>query len=320
MKPHEAIAGFRLSAIAGARLRPLGGYTFVEILVAAVIAALTLTVATVAFGAIIRHGRPGGGLVTVVIGTTFNNNFYGINNANIDTPVAPSYSSAGLSEVLRQELEDDIASASAVFVLARNEINTIRPTVLSNITDAVAKTLTTPDAFRALIDPSGAVYDSYQTVTGTNSDSSSIYILSPSTNSGEVNVRAIYETDIFRTVSPQGHYASVRRYEGNQTGPTTFYHIFYPSSSESPDTNSFRPLAAFFDRAVTTNGNTNLDRFRVASNRPFYFVWWPDPAARKLDLTNNAPTNAPTNSPRSEYYKMAGRTPLFMVVPAFPAL
>lgn len=307
-----------------AGLRPVlvpvfwGGYTFVEVLVAIVIGALTLSVAVAALAGIVRHSKSSGGTVAVTIGSANAANFFGINTNTIDVPAAPSFDSSAQAEVMRALFGEDIDAACAVFVLARNSLNTIRPTAISNFSDALGKRVSSPEAFRQYIDSGGAVYGSYSGAA-TNFNNSTVYVLAPSASPGTVSVRAIYESDIVQVSSPPGYYASVRRYVGSSF--SDYYHVFFAADATvGGDTNSFLPTVAYFGRSVATNGNAVADLFCTASNRPFYFVWWPDPAARKLDNTDGIPPVPGSTSPRYWYYQMAGRTPLFMVVPAFPAL
>ena len=105
----------------------------------------------------------------------------------------------------------------------------------------------------------------------------------------------------------------MRRYEG--TTLTDYYHVFYAG-----DTNVFRPLAVFFDRAALATGSASADTYRHAANRPFYFLWWPDPTVATLADRMPFESFASLYEPRVAYYQMSGKTSFFFVVPAFPAL
>jgi hypothetical protein len=86
--------------------------------------------------------------------------------------------------------------------------------------------------------------------------------------------------------------------------------------------NNFSPLAVFFEKSSLGASGTNaVDRYRQAEERPFYFVWWPDPSRANL-ASDYQPPEAQTNdaSPRFNTSGMAGATSLFFVLPAFPPL
>uniref|UniRef100_UPI00329A0C51 hypothetical protein n=1 Tax=Salmonella enterica TaxID=28901 RepID=UPI00329A0C51 len=63
--------------------------------------------------------------------------------------------------------------------------------------------------------------------------------------------------------------------------------------------------------------SATIDRFKRAAERPFYFIWWPDPSARHLGAIANTFSST---DPRQAYNHMAGRTAFMFVVPMFPAL
>ena len=82
----------------------------------------------------------------------------------------------------------------------------------------------------------------------------------------------------------------------------------------------FTPLFVTFERSTRRaflETPDSLNRFKAAAERPFYFVWWPDPAARHLGAQPN--TLAPSD-PRQAYNHMGGRTAFMFTVPMFPAL
>jgi hypothetical protein len=60
-----------------------------------------------------------------------------------------------------------------------------------------------------------------------------------------------------------------------------------------------------------------IERFKRAAERPFYFIWWPDPAARHLGPVANT---FASSDPRQAYNQMAGRTSFMFTTPMFPAL
>jgi len=96
---------------------------------------------------------------------------------------------------------------------------------------------------------------------------------------------------------------------------TDYYHVFYPGQA-----NNFSPLAVFFSKAsLGSSGTPAIDRYRQAADRPFYFVWWPDPARKNL-ASGYAPESLTNTNPRWDYSGMAGATSFFFVIPAFPPL
>lgn len=289
--------------------------TFVELVVALSIGAVILTVSVLSYRAILGGtiGRSIREDVQMPSGAMAG--FYGTNANYVSVSRAPSYSAAAMAESLRERFQQDVSTAVAVFCLGRSDRSSIRPTTLTMATNFDARTLTTPEMFRSFLGSavSGAS-TLFQPFTGVSTNTGlSTFILNTSTNQSQVNVRAIYETDFVTTSSPAGIYASVRRYQGSVC--TDYYHVFYPSGS-----GSFPVQAAYFERdALAFSGVNDLDRNKRALHRPFYFLWWPDPA--KPWLASDLPTEVINSSePRAGYAGMADRTSFFFVVPAFPAL
>lgn len=292
--------------------------TYVEIVVALAISAVVVTVAVISYGTIVNRddlGRSVSEDVLLPTGAMFD--FYGSNATYVAVSRAPNFAASAMAESLRERLYADVATATAVFVLARNDRTsaTTRPSSLPLAASLDARTLTTPDAFRAQLVaavPSAAtVFGSYEGATGTTGVS--LFILNTSGNATSATVRAIYETDLVTTTAPAGVYATVRRYQG--TICTDYFHVFYPG-----ETNSFSPLAVYFQKsALPLSGNAAIDRYRSAAERPFYFVWWPDPS--RPNLASDLPGEAITSGePRAGYATMADRTAFFFTLPAFPAL
>jgi hypothetical protein len=298
------------------KLKTSSGFTFVEIVVAMVIGATVIMVAVMAYGAIARNG-PSRRQANVTLTNAVA--LYGTTNSLIAVSEAPSFAAAAMAESMRERLLADISSASAVCCLGRDRPNPsgLRVTNLALPTNFDVRGMVTPNNFRTnLVEPLQNVYTSYTGAT-TNANLS-IYILGYSGYATNVIVKAIYETDMVSlTGTTPGVYASVRRYVGSTM--TDYYHVFYPGQ-----TNDFSPLAAFFDQSsLATGTNQILDRYRKAAGRPFYFVWWPDPARAKLDSSyaNESLNNSTTNADARYYYShMAGATSFFFVIPAFPPL
>jgi hypothetical protein len=84
-------------------------------------------------------------------------------------------------------------------------------------------------------------------------------------------------------------------------------------------TDDFTPLFITFERAIrrAIREADPINRFKMAAERPFYFVWWPDPGARHL---GPQPNTLSVTDPRQAYNHMAGRTAFMFTVPMFPAL
>ncbi len=289
------------------------GFTFVEILVAGAIAALAITASVIAFQSVMTHGNSFSERLDVTLDSGVLNNFYGMNGTQVSVSAAPDFSMTANAQALRERLEEDIAAASAIFCLGRNGRSAYRPSTIA--LPANATELNSPAAFYShlnTLNPGGFSSSGFVSWRGASSaTNASLFVLTPSANTNEAVVRAVYETDfVVTTNAPGGVYASVRRYVGGTN--TDFYHVFYPGQ-----TSTFRPLAAYFERsAVPAEGNPAVDAFKKAAERPFYFVWWPDPLERSLP-SGVSSTNA---LPRGAYTNMAGQTSLFFVIPAFPAL
>lgn len=295
------------------------GFTFVELLVTVGIAAAVITVAVLVYGTVSRSNNhsvygavalPAGTLAALYSGTSTNN--------TVQAYFAPNYGRTEKAELLRESLYNDIAHASAVFCLARTGLSSIRPLTFPINSSADFRQCDSAEAFRLLlaaqVPASATVFSSYRgAAAATNL---SIFVIMPSDNAPYLTVRAVYELDFVSTTSPAGTYASVRRFQGESC--TDFYDVFYPTSVL---TAAFAPTVVQFERKArsgTVDGNT-VDQFKRAANRPFYFVWWPDPAM--TTLTSDNPANAYNLSdPRTSYAGVAGRTSFFMVLPMFPAL
>jgi prepilin-type N-terminal cleavage/methylation domain-containing protein len=289
------------------------GFTFVEILVASAIAAVTIAVAALAFSTITTRA-PSIGDVDVTLPSGMANNFYGIDTNVVAVGSAPSFTELGRAEALREILEDDLRSAVFTVCLARNGQSSYRPTNISPGVGFDARVRARPADFRAFLQGigGGASFIDYEG-PATGIDNVSMFIFQPSTNAANFGLRAIYESDIVPTTSPPGVYGSVRRYAGGVL--TDFYHVFYPDETAS----EFSPPVTFFDRTIVTSTNSPA-AYRQAPNSPFYFLWWPDPVNYARLHTNSFIQQTNSSQPRSGYWQMAYRTSYFFVIPAFPAL
>jgi len=290
----------------------------VELLVAVAVAAAVLTAAVLCYSALTNY-RPASSYGAVQLPAGTMENFYpGETGPYVDTYFAPNYGRCALAEQLRETFYEDLDHANAVFCLERSGLSTIRPQSIPIDPTYDARRLDTPEAFRAFLGAalpaSASVFSAYRGAA--TAQNLSIFVLMPSGSSSELSVRAIYEMDFVPTTNPAGTYASVRRYQGDVC--TDFYDVFYPASSGA--TIPFEPVAVHFERQarLATVEGSSTDLFKVAANRPFYFVWWPDPSMPALEAAES--NTYPSSDPRSAYATMVGRTSFFMVVPVFPAL
>lgn len=169
----------------------------------------------------------------------------------------------------------------------------------------------------------------YRGVPATASVNGSIYILQSSSIKDKLSVRAIYDIDLLEVADPSpGTYASVKRYVPivynfaipTEVGLTHYYDVLYPGSDQTPQ--QFGPLFACFERSVRLaapeTGNDQANAFKQAQNRPFYFIWWPDPANPRLEGRPTA--TYPTSDPRQYYSKHENQTTWMFTVPMFPPL
>ena len=221
-------------------------------------------------------------------------------------------------------------------------MNTWRPSVIA-YNSTTDDELDTPQKFRAHIiahaGVSSSLYRDYRNPLNDGTavpQNASIFVLGYSKYSGYLKVNAIYDIDLIRftgSTEPNGIHASVKRYADATSSltPSTLtymggYDVFFPPSIPSPTSSSqwvtdgFTPLFITFERAsrlALRETPATIDRFKRASERPFYFIWWPDPSARHLGQIANT---LATTDPRQAYNQMAGRSAFMFTVPMFPAL
>jgi hypothetical protein len=290
---------------------PAAGFSFVELLVAIVLSASVLTLAAIAFGTLAgTRDTPIGSTQDITLSSGVLNNFYGFTNSVVSVEASPSFGEHARAEALRELFERDLRAANAVYALVRSGRSTVRPGTIAVGTNDM-RLIVSPEEFRELVDPGSATFTDYVSAA-TNFANASIFILAPATNSASVRVLSIYEVDVVSALSPTGLYASVRRYQSNTI--TAYYHAFY----DQTNTNTFRPIVAYFEKSLLSTGGTDVtNAFRVASNSPFYFLWWPDPGLRRLG--GDAPAAFNTTA-RTVYSNMADKTSFFLVVPSFPSL
>lgn len=319
-----------------------GGFTSIELLLVVALSAVILGGAVVSYGTLVRSQPSTSSVVTVPLGLARMQNFYGLLTTTLNAAMAPQYGSLSLAEELREQFLTDTLSATAVYCLPRDDMNTWKPSTIA-YNSAVDGELDTPQKFRSHIITRASVpstlYRDYRNPLNDGTavpQNLSIFVLGYSKFSGYLKVNAIYDIDIIRftgTTEPNGIFASVKRYAdaAASTTPSTLsymggYDVFFPPSVPNPTsasqwaTDGFTPLFITFERATRLalrETPATIDRFKRASERPFYFIWWPDPAARHLGSVAN--TLASTD-PRQAYNQMGGRTAFMFTVPMFPAL
>ena len=298
----------------------------------------------VSVGSLSRNQPRVASAVSVPVGAARNSSWYGKAGASRDVCVAPHYGAVAEAELLREQFNTDIISATAVFCLGRDENvdNTWRPATIPYDPTEHGE-LDTPQKFREhVISAAGvspSLYSSYRNPLNLASNptppNASIFVLGYSDTPNKLRVIALYEIDVIRITSstqPQGFYSSVRRYSRDPRGlgyPLAYaggYEVFFTPSVPNATSatqwskDGFTPLFVTFERSTRRaflETPDSLNRFKAAAERPFYFVWWPDPAARHLGAQPN--TLAPSD-PRQAYNHMGGRTAFMFTVPMFPAL
>lgn len=324
------------------RIHQPGGFTSVELLLVLALSAVILGGAVVSYGTLVRSQPSVSSMVAVPLGSTRSLNFYGTIKNIVDVGMAPQYGALSLAEELREQFLTDTLSATAVYCLPRDGINTWKPSLIA-YNSSTDSELDTPQKFRAHIiaraGVSSSLYRDYRNPLNDGTSvpqNASIFVLGYSKYSGYLKVNAIYDIDLIRftgATEPNGIHASVKRYADatSSTPPATLtymggYDVFFPPSIPSPtnasqwSTDGFTPLFITFERAsrlALRESPATIDRFKRAYERPFYFIWWPDPAARHLGQIAN--TLASTD-PRQAYNQMAGRSSFMFTVPMFPAL
>lgn len=295
------------------------GFSIVELLLALAIGAAVIIVGVMIFQGAGAGSRPSGTYVTVSLSAAVMENFYGINAPDVDVWVAPNYGCRAKADILRDRFWEDISKASAVFCLGREAgvLNSTHPSTISLPAGFRGQTVDLPSAFQSQLEAS--IPTAAGTFTGyrgaCTAQNLSIYILQPSASLDELSVMAVYDVDFISVTSPAGTYVSGRRYVGDVL--TDYYDVFYPAGDAAI---AFSPVVVSFERSVRLSKpeGDSIDRLKVAAARPFYFVWWPDPAEPALEAISGSAFSA--NDPRAAYADMGGRTSFFFVVPMFPAL
>jgi prepilin-type N-terminal cleavage/methylation domain-containing protein len=307
------------------------GFTTIELLLAMAIGALVIGAAAVAYGTLTRNMPKGGNAATITLDAARMTNYYGLNQTTIQAVVAPNYGAALRAESMRERFLSDVMTATAVFPIARTAVNPYRPASIAF--DPLVDTFPdTPKKFRDLIVGKGLVSSSIYLDKRNYDDTSpncTVFILGYSSDPTVLAVNAIYDIDVDKVNNPKGFYASVKRFvnlAGTGAGLTDYYDIYYPPYDGTlwPTTaDKFAPLWVSFERQsrknITPPESTDIERFKVAREKPFHLIWWPDPAAPTLGIYRASNSAYAATDPRRIYNHMAGRTSFMFTVPEFPS-
>jgi len=307
------------------------GFTAAEMLVTTAIAGVVIGAAALGYSAIAHAQRNYATTATIYLGSAAIQNFYGLVNATtINTYVAPNYGSVARAEALREQFIEDSVQSIAVYCMYRNASsnNTVHPTSIPS--PASGTPMDTSEGFRAYLGANVSGASGIFNIAARNYGSTncySIYCLGYSANVTTIPVLAVYDVDVIpaydsvNTSTQVGHYASVKRYvAGTLSG---YYDVFYPTGDS---TDQFYPGVVAFERRsrLAVAEGPSIDPFKIAAEKPFYFIWWPDPSRDniKLPLPNTTTALNPdfaSTDPRKTYNHMAGRTSYMFTIPVFPS-
>lgn len=311
------------------------GFTSPELLLVLAIGALVIGGAVVSFGTLVRNQPRVSSVVEADLGArlaTWYGSGYTATKKTVTS--APNYGALAMAERLREQFHTDVISATAVFCLTRdsNTSNTYHPTSIA-YNPATDEVIDSHVKFRDHLIAKGltssTLFGSDRNHSASKSNAT-IFVLGYSKVANELSVIATWDIDVVKVLKPDGFYASVRRYVGPpvvDVNEPQGYEVFYPPydynsttwANTSGTTDSFTPLFVSFERSARTSvsESTSVDRFKKAAERPFYFVWWPDPGARDLRRQTNS---YPASDPRAAYNHQGGRTSFMFTVPMFPSL
>ncbi len=327
------------------------GFTLPELLVAGAMSAAFFTAAALVYQSITYNQRHHQSVVSVTVNYTGGlnkalNNFYpslADGQTELQIYSAPSYGRAAAAGNVYDRFWEDIEKSSAVFCHIRHgQLNTIRPSAVDYPTGTIGTHIDTPTEFLERIlkpafntTPANAatIYSSFRNAAPlpTGSDpvhaGGTVYIIQPDNSATQIGVRAIYEVDLIKTNSPNGVYASTRRYVKIGADPaklSDYYDIYYPDAKIL----DFGPLFVVFEREgrlTVSEGSDGygvpIDNYKVAQDHPFFLMWWPDPSLMLgKDGTELDSSTLPTTDRRTSYFRMTAKTGLMFAVPLFPAL
>jgi len=326
------------------RRKTLAAFSLVEVVVASSIAATVFAAGALTYHTVSVHQKRHSSYASVNLGTAEVMNFYEMTSTTgeLDVFEAPHYGRAAMAENLRGRFHDDIRLASAVYCLGRDTLNTVRPDFIPLGVGVDARTLDTPEAFRlhlaSVIPDSAAIFTAWRGASTQNSGT--IFIIRPGGFSDALDIQAIYEIDTKRTSDPLGTYTSVRRYKNDSTGTmirTDFYDVFYPAERGKDvvefDTEGnpifpvqepeeiFKPIFVLHERRERLSfTEASYDKFKNAADMPFYFIWWPDPAASSLRGETVPAADYSSNPALTAYGNMGGKSAFMLTVPMYPGL
>jgi hypothetical protein len=323
-----------------------GGFSTLELLMVLALGAVVLSGVMVSYGTMMAGRTNINETVDVVFPAALMENFYGVPSPSARTiPVAPNYGAVARAEKLRDEFHRDVIGATSVFCLYRKASQIQNPFRYTWFPYSAATDgqLDSPRAFYDLIvrkyPAAASVFEVPVNPGASNAvpaPHATIFLTGFSSNPSVVGIVATYEIDVIRmdAARPWGFYASVRKYgfDPNNIGSqisvfSSGWEIFYEPSMRvvtSPSqfaSEGFSPLFVMFDRSVkrsvVEDSVLGQDRFKVAAEQPFYFIWWPDPAMQDLE---SLPLSGQPREARRAYNHMGGRTSFMFTAPMFPAL
>jgi len=304
------------------------GWTFVEMLVAISLSAIFLGTAALVFQAINHNSKRLTTLIKLDIGEANKTNFFNLKGSTVTTYTAPNYGKLVFAQDIRESMLADADRSSAVYCLPRSGLNTIRQEFITYPSGNPGSSsphpqIDTPEAFRkylrSVYPTKAAVFDSpIRNVPLISKMNTSVFMLAPQQNPNMIRLYAVYDIDYVTPKTGGGMYVSVKRFKNGNL--SSYYDAYYPGATVKD--NSPAPQFVVFEsknRKSYPEGQS-IDRFKVAPNSPFYFVWLPDPAINFLDIHSSSMKAPPSSSPREAYYNQATRTSFMLVLPMFPSL
>ncbi|MBL9133850.1 MAG: hypothetical protein JNG86_21745, partial [Verrucomicrobiaceae bacterium] len=135
--------------------RQRGGFTSVELLLVLALGAVVIGGSVVTYGTIVRSQPRVSSCITVPLGSTRMQHFYGSSNSTLDTASAPQFGGLSQAEELRETFLNEVVGATAVFCLGRDDTNTYKPSLIA-YNAATHGELDTPQKFRAHLIAIGA--------------------------------------------------------------------------------------------------------------------------------------------------------------------